>query len=193
MPVDIELSLMTAAGMLEPKAEWTEKARANLEETLVDFLAGHDAALVRYLPSQRRMDVEHTYTQLAKLHAVVGQAIAQNTMATQALLPTMKDRFDWSVGSEASVLGASQDADYALFVHIRDAYTSAGRAVVMLAAYVIGGVVVPGGVKAGYASLIDLRTGDIIWFSHPRTATRDLREPAAARKSAQELLAGFPL
>jgi hypothetical protein len=189
MPVDIELFEVTAAGMLEPKAEWTENARANLEEALPHLLAGHDAALVRYQPSQDQTELGYTHTQLAKLHAVVGQSIVQNTGAAQALLPTMKDRFDWSLGTEASVLGASQDADYALFIHIRDAYESAGRFVVMLAVVAMGGQP-PVAVKAGYASLVDLRTGDIIWFNH--SVTGDFREPEVARKSAQALLAGFP-
>lgn len=189
MPVDIELFEMTAAGMLEPKAEWTEDARANLEEALSHLLAEHDAALVRYQPSRDQTELEYTRTQLAKLHAVVGQAIVQNTGAPQALLPTMKDRFDWSLGREASALGASQGADYALFIHIRDAYESAGRVAVMLVV-AIGGGNVRGAPKAGYASLVDLQTGDIIWFS--RSVTGDLRQPEVARKSAQALLAGFP-
>jgi len=55
------------------------------------------------------------------------------------------------------------------------------------------GVGVPGGRQISFASLVDLDTGDIVWFNFLVSGTGDLRDPNSARDSVDSLLAGFPL
>ena len=38
MPIDVELSLLQASGLLEPKADWTQQARTHLTTALDDKL-----------------------------------------------------------------------------------------------------------------------------------------------------------
>jgi len=40
MPPDVELSELTAGGLLEPKAEWTERAREHIQGALSRELVG---------------------------------------------------------------------------------------------------------------------------------------------------------
>jgi hypothetical protein len=83
-------------------------------------------------------------------------------------------------------------ADYALFVYLRDSYTSPGRAALMVAAALFG-VGLQGGVQLGFASLVDLQTGQIVWFNRLVSPVGDLRTPEAAEKAVQELLVNNPL
>jgi hypothetical protein len=54
------------------------------------------------------------------------------------------------------------------------------------------GVGLTGGVQVGFASLVDFQTGDVLWSNISASAFGDLRESAPARKSIDEMLAGFP-
>jgi hypothetical protein len=52
---------------------------------------------------------------------------------------------------------------------------------------------VPGGFQSGFASLVDLRTGKIVWFNRVLSVDGDLRNPDDARDTVGELLQGLPL
>jgi hypothetical protein len=54
------------------------------------------------------------------------------------------------------------------------------------------GVAMPGGQQLGFASLVDLETGNVVWFNRVLRNTGDLRNADAARETAQTLLAGLP-
>jgi hypothetical protein len=107
-------------------------------------------------------------------------------------LPTKGDRFDWTLGAGVKPLQARTGADYALFVLLRDSYASAGRVALMVGAAVLG-VGVPGGRQIGFASLVDLRSGDILWFNRLFNPAGDLRTPEPAAKAVQSLLTQMPL
>ena len=47
MPPDVEVSEITAAGLTEPKADWTASAKKNVETALDAILAERDARLIR--------------------------------------------------------------------------------------------------------------------------------------------------
>ena len=108
------------------------------------------------------------------------------------IVPTKKDKFDWTLGSGINQLRDDYDAEYALFIHIRDSYTSAGRVAVIFVAAVFG-VGVQGGTQVGFASLVDLGTGDVVWFNRLFSATGDLRTAAPAGEAIKQLLSEFPL
>ncbi len=55
------------------------------------------------------------------------------------------------------------------------------------------GYLVLGGQRIGFASLVDLETGNVVWFNLLVGGFGDLREPGGARSAMGDLLAGFPL
>jgi len=75
---------------------------------------------------------------------------------------------------------------------VRDSYVSAGRAAVIGAAAIFG-VGIPGGRQVGFASLVDLRTGNIVWFNRLISGTGDLRTEAPAQSTVDNLIKGLPL
>ena len=55
------------------------------------------------------------------------------------------------------------------------------------------GVGIAGGSQIGYASLVDLNDGRIVWFNDLRRASGDLREAEPAKETVEVLLKGFPV
>ena len=82
-------------------------------------------------------------------------------------------------------------ADYALFIYVRDSYASDGRKLVMVAGAALH-IGMLGGIQSGFASLVDLRTGDVVWFNQMARAAGDLRTADAAAESVNVLLTDFP-
>ena len=55
------------------------------------------------------------------------------------------------------------------------------------------GVAVSGGQQVGFASLVDLRTGNIVWFNRIMNGTGDLRTADPAQKTVEDLLRELPI
>lgn len=190
MPLDVELMEMNLGGVLEPKPEWSAAAR----DFIVQGVRAHKATLGfelrEYAEDAFAAEEQELVDQLAKLHAVVGRAIRQNRKPLQRL-HSLGEKPQWSLGEEVRVLREKTGADYALFVHVRDSYASDARKLAMIAGAALK-VGLMGGVQLGFASLVDLRTGDIVWYNQMGRATGDLRASGPAQESVRVLLQDFP-
>jgi hypothetical protein len=192
MPPDVQLSELTAGGLLEPKANWTEQGRQHVSTALERHLQTKGATIVPYQPPASSGEDEAADEQLVKLHDAVGSTILVHKYLPVFALPTKGDRFDWTLGAGVKDLQARTGADYALFVFFRDSYASAGRVALIVGAAILG-VGVPGGQQVGFASLVDLRTGDVLWFNRLFNPAGDLRTPEPATTAVQNLLVQLPL
>jgi hypothetical protein len=79
-------------------------------------------------------------------------------------------------------------ADYALFVYVRDSYSSDSKM-----AFAILTMSPTGAMQLGFASLVDLRTGRVVWFNRLASATGSLKTDKGAAASVDNLLHGLPL
>jgi hypothetical protein len=100
--------------------------------------------------------------------------------------------FEWTLGPGVAALRETTGADYALFTLVRDTYTTAGRAAMMAFGAVLG-VALSGGVQVGFTSLVDLRSGDFLWFNLLVDSTGDLRDEGGVRETVRDLLDEIPL
>jgi len=191
MPLDVELSQITAGGLGEPHAEWTEAARRHMMTALQQEAASRHLALTEYEAERGSAEDQETSRDLVKLHRAVGGAILLHQYVPQFHLPSKEGRFDWSLGPAVAAIARAHDADYALFLFVRDSYATAGRVAVIVVAALVG-VGVPGGSQVGFGSLVDLRSGDIVWFNRLVRQTGDLRTPAAAAETVKILLEEMP-
>ena len=188
---DIELSELTAGGLLVPNAAWTDAGRRHVDTALKELMAESNAEIVHYEPLDD-LTAEHPQAQLIKLHGAVGLTILFHQYNQAFALPTKKDKFDWTLGPAVQVLRQEYDADYALFVYLRDSFATSGRVALIIVGAIFG-VGVPGGVQVGFASLVDLETGDIVWFNRLVSEVGDLRERDSARDATENLLDDLPL
>ena len=193
MPADIELSEVSAGGIPFPKAEWTTAAIGHVSVALDEFLSARSAKMVAYEAPPESSPEAHLQGQFIKLHSAVGNAVLIHKMNPMFALPTVKDKFDYTLGEGVRALaGAEQGADYALFIYIRDSYASGERVAVIIIGAILG-VGLPGGVQVGFASLVDLESGDIVWFNRLFNTVGDLRTAEPARETIENLLRDFPL
>ena len=117
-----------------------------------------------------------------------------------AALPTKRRQgLDWTLGQDAVALGRATGFDYALFLHAEDNVASTGRTalqVLGIAGCVIGFCAPSGGANQfAYASLVDLRTGEVVWFNVLQTGSQlpgvtfgDIRKPEGAAQMVDRLL-----
>ncbi len=189
MPMDIELSLLNAGGVTEPNAAWTETAKKLALSALEEKLGETSAKLVSF--KEVTTDPESVDVQLVKLHRAVGGTVLVHKYIPVLSLPTKSETFDWSLGPDVVSIGERHDADYALFVFVRDSYTSGGRAAVILLAAVLGAGV-QGGTQVGFASLVDLKSGEVVWFNRLARGSGDMRHEKGAKDTVGALLANFP-
>jgi hypothetical protein len=188
MPTDIELFSVSAGGVLEPKADWTEAASKHFKAALIEKKRNLGLATVE-LSETDADDVAEVNT----LHGAVARSISLHHFGSSSLkLPTKDGKLDWSLGDSVHAIKEKTGADYALFSWVRDSYASAERiaAMVLLALVRVG---VPGGQQVGYASLVDLNTGQVLWFNRLMRASGDLREPEKAVETLNALLDQFPV
>lgn len=188
MPIDVELFSISAGGVPEPRADWTAKALANLAQAIDERRKAARVGVVE-LSAQQADD----FAEQAGLHAAVAQAIALHQFGDPMwALPTKQGRLDWSFGDAMRPLRDASGARYALFVWVRDSYSSPERVAMTIVIGLATGVVLGGGVQTGYASLVDLDSGRVVWFNRLARPYGDLRELQPARESVNALLQGFP-
>jgi len=186
VPADMELYSISAGGVVEPRADWTEAAQQN-------FLAALDGQGKLLGPQVTRLDpaaADELYG-IVSLERAVANAIAMHHRNGDMKLQTKGDRLEWSLGEAVRPLKERTGADYALFSWVRDTYASGERKAAMLALALIGAISV-GGEQEGHATLVDLNTGRVVWFNQISRMSGDLREPKPARETVEALLKDFP-
>lgn len=188
MPSDIELFSISAGGVMEPKAEWTQSANKHFRAALAQKKNSIGATLIEL--SEQDAD---SLAEINSLHSAVASAIATHHYGPAALRLRTKDgKLDWSLGESVRALKEKTGADYALFTWIRDSYASGERIATTVVMALLGVVPAPGGRQLGYASLVDLNTGQVQWFNRLLRNTGDLREAGKAADTLDALLAQFP-
>lgn len=191
MPSDVQLFELEAGGTLEPRADWTQSATTYLTTALHEEGETRRIHFAAYDDSKVSADERDQFRQVSKLFGAVGEEIAIHQYSGPMQLPTKNGGFNWSIGPSVQMLRRESGADYALLTYLRDSYASAGRIALIAAAAVLG-VGVQAGTQVGYAALVDLETGDIVWFNRLVRQTGDARDLGGAKGTAHALLDGFP-
>jgi hypothetical protein len=186
-PLDVELYSLGVGGLPEPRADWTSAALANMKKELGRLRTQYQGETLEL--DERSAD---EFAELLTLHAAVARSIdLHHAGAGPMRLPTKDDKLDWSFGDALRPLEERTGARYALFTWVRDSYASPERvaAMVLMAALGVG---IGGGVQVGYASLVDLHTGQVLWFNKLQRGSGDLREAEKAVETVDALLWSFP-
>lgn len=187
MTPDVKYYLWTASGMTELQAEWTESARKNFVDASKSFAAEHNADLV---VMGKAVGNDQLVRRYENLHAAVGNTILTNYFGG-ARLPSKAGGFDWSLGPGIAEIGERYSADYAMFVFYRDYQSSGGRVAMSVLVGVLGGGMATSA-EFGFASLVDMETGDVVWFNTVTAGAGELRNPAGATATVNKLFKDLP-
>ncbi len=189
---DIELSEVTSGGLQEPRREWTKTARELYPQAVRQMLTARGLTLLPdWHPADGLPASDHIRQLLLLYQAVASSILIHSQPDTE--LATKHGRLDWTLGPGAQALQQATGADFGLFTTIRDSYTSQGRATMRVIGALLLGGDIGGGGQVGLAMLVDLRSGQIVWFNLLQAETGDLRNAEGARVTTAKLLQDLPL
>ena len=198
---DVTVGSLTTGGMVEARADWTEQARANVIAALRAQQAGRGGKLeILERRSQLKGLSEQEVADFERLFYAVGQSIVLHKYLGD-YLPTKRGKgLDYTLGEDAVRLGQKTGYDYALFLHAEDQVASGGRialGVLGLAGCVVGFCApnIGGATQLDYAGLVDLKTGEVVWFNVVRAGSEvpgikfgDIRTPEGSAQMVERLL-----
>ncbi len=201
MRPDVTVGSLRAGGTVEPRADWTEQARANIISAMKAQQAGRGGqTLILDKRSSFAGVSADQIAELERLHNAVGNSIALHKYGGYRL-PTKRGKgLEYTLGEDAVLFGRQTGYDYALFMHAEDSFADTGRValqVLGIAGCFIGfcNPTVGGGGQSAYASLVDLRSGEVVWFNVVNAGSQiagikmgDMRSPAGAAQLVERLL-----
>ena len=140
---DIQLGELGASGVVDWRADWTKEGSDFVHEGIRSDMAVHGVDII----DSGALTDPHA-VQLEKLHGAVGGAIMLHVILGGVYkLPTKSEPLDYTLGPGVQIFHDKFDADYALFLYVRDTYASDSRKALqvagILAAAVGVAVVVP--------------------------------------------------
>jgi hypothetical protein len=197
---DVQVGSLGVGGLDDANADWTQTARGFIQNAMesagevhsyhVRFLGDADGANGDLLNDYRSLF--ESVAAEAFQHSIVGNHLPTKLAAPKDPSASKVYRLDWTLGQQAQQLKAITGGDYALFFMTHDAYGDAGRKVAQLLMAGLFGAYIPAGIHLGYAGLVDLSTGNIVWLNFNPIMGGDVRTADGAEKRVRELLAGFP-
>lgn len=181
----------STAGLPEPNADWTTQSRSLLEEELRRRQADFTNEIVA------EPELIGDEADVLAAHRALFVAVASSVMQYQFFagnrLPTRKNKpFEWTIGSGTRRIAELSGARYGLFVSVEDQYGSLGRKLFQIFAAGVAGVGIQSGVHTGYAGLVDLHTGELVWLNADGQMGGDVRTDEGIRKRVGQLLEDFP-
>jgi len=191
MPADIEIYSISAGGLPEPRADWTEAAQRNFRSTVT-----RRQGTLGFAMTQLAEKDADDFAEISALHTAIARSIAVHHFGPSSLnLPTKDGQLDWSLGDSTQALKKATGADYAVFSWVRDSHASAERqaAMVAIAVLSLGRAVPRGGQQTAYASLVELDTGRILWFNRFSRDSGNIKDEEAADETVDTLFKNFPV
>jgi hypothetical protein len=198
---DVTVGSLTTGGMVEPRADWIDQARASITAA-IKAQQGTRGGKVTFVERRNALPgvTPEELAEVERLNAAVDESIVVHKYLGD-YLPTKRGKgLDWTVGQGAVELGRKTGYDYALFLHAEDQVASGGRialGVLGLAGCIVGFCApnIGGAQQLDYASLVDLKTGKVVWFNVviassqvPGISFGDIRTPAGAAQMVDRLL-----
>ena len=192
MRPSIKVGEQSTGGLFEPNADWTAQARENLAAAIGAIQVKLGSTVVTY--DEPVGQAANTSAEYQSLFTTVANSVREFQFFPGNRLPTKKrdkTAFEWTIGKEIAALPGLEGADYVLFVTTEDQYSSGGRKALKIFA-AMAGVAVSTGVHLGYAGLVDLKSGDLVWLNADQQMGGDPRTPEGAEKRVSQLFEGFP-
>ncbi len=189
---DVRVTEQSTAGLDQPKADWTEAARLQLA------VAMQSDSTRRGLEMQMMAELDGDDARLMadykKLFKTVADAAIRHRLFASSPLPTKAENFDWSLGPGIARLGKLGGGDFGLFVYANDSYVSQGRKNARLISRLMGAPdeAVDAETRIGYAGLVDLKTGELVWLNVDVNGRGDIRSSSGAAVRVTGLMQGFP-
>lgn len=196
LPTDIRVHEISVGGVVEKVDAWSEEASAHVLADLRERT--HDRSLFE-LADPPGLGTEDRA--LLEQHAALYEAVAGSAFLAQASpIQAWRARwleFDYTLGPGLAGLAERTGLDAALVVIGTDHISSAGRKAAMVMGTVLaalaGVVIAPqGGIAFLSVGVVDLRTGDLLWFDTEQSGSVNLRDKQAVKAMLDRMFATYP-
>lgn len=181
----------STGGMAEPNADWTAQARELLNKELARRQGEFSNELI--IEPEVMGDDAKLFSEHRALFSSVANSVVTYQFFPGNRLPTRKNKaFDWTLGEGTKQIASRTGTKYGLFVTTEDQYGSFGRKMFQVLAIGLVGAGVKSGQHIGYAGLVDLETGDLVWLNADEQMGGDVRTEEGMQKRVGQLLEDFP-
>ncbi|MGQ0579035.1 MAG: hypothetical protein ACT4PQ_09035 [Betaproteobacteria bacterium] len=196
LPADIRMHEISAGGVVEKVDDWTISASNQAMKSVREIAGSKSLFEVKESPAFAEAEKQLLDQHLALYELVAGSADFSKSGPFAPWRERAKN-FDYTLGPGLAELAKRSDLDAAVIVIGSDYISSGGRKATIvlgiLAAALTGMAVVPaGGIAYVSVGVVDMRTGNLLWFATSRGQSSDLREEQQLRAALEKLFADYP-
>ena len=196
LPADIRLHELSAGGVAEKVDAWTEAASANATRVVNQIASTRHPFEIVESPELSAEEKAILEEHIALYDTVAGSAY----FARSSMFKAWQDRgkaFDYTLGPGLKALAERTNVDAALIVSGSDYISTGGRKAAMVMGALLGavtGVVVMPGGGTSFVSVgvVDLRTGDLLWFGTDQSGSTNFQNEADLRNMIEGLFNTYP-
>lgn len=189
MPLDMDQSELTYQNTLTVTNQWVGEAAENLRTALRNALEARGYILNLYESPPGAPLFTPAQRQRLLLYEAISDTILTHHYQDDNRLPTKRSPH-WSLGPSAVSL-ANQGSHFALFVHVRDEYLGTARSFLKHDLEALG-ISISGPQQKGFACLVDLKSGDVVWFHRFYRSSGDMRTLMESQEAVDHILKNFP-
>ena len=184
----IELFEVDSFGEPTLKAEWTKNAMENVKGSIKEYFNKNNINVKIFFDDLNDNQIEYI-----KLQNVVSEVITGHVVIPEKKLPTKdKEGLEWTLGPGFNNAFSNSNSDYILVLNVRDYFSSGGRVLTQAMMLLLFGTYSPL-IQQGYGTLIDVKTGDIVWFDFVQSESfGDTRKKKGADEAVEKILKNLP-
>jgi hypothetical protein len=196
LPADVRVHEISTGGVVEQVDAWTTVASGHADQFVRALAADKGAFELVDAPvlSEEQKGVLDQH--IALYDHVAGSAY----IARASVYPAWRERaktFDYTLGSGLKPLADKTGIEAAMIISGSDYISSAGRKAAMVMGTIVaaafGAIIVPqGGTSFLSVGVVDLRTGDLLWFGTDQSQATDLRNAPDVKGMLDGLFKTYP-
>jgi hypothetical protein len=187
LPPRVDVMEMSAGGVQEKVPEWSQQASRNINDAIGEYARSRGTFRLVDLPKLTGSDLDRV-----DQHRALYDEVAWAGLVFPHYWPHKRERFDYTIGSGLKFLKQKTGADAALIVVGEDVVSTAGRKAVAVFGSILG-MHVERGHSALTIGLVNLETGDVLWFDYRTSyADLDMRDANDAKKMVTNVFAALP-
>jgi len=196
LPIEIRVHEISAGGVVEKVDDWSKQASTNARQYIRTLAASRDVFTIVETPALNAQDRAQLEQHVALYEVVAGSADLALASPISAWRERAKD-FDYTLGPGLKPLAEHSGIDAAMILTGTDYISSAGRKAAMamgvLLGALAGGIFIPqGGTSFVSVGVVDMRTGNLLWFASDQSATTDLRNEQDVQRILEQMFQTYP-
>jgi hypothetical protein len=196
LPVEIRVHEISVGGVVEKVDDWSDQASDNARRYVKSLANSRAVFEVIEAPALSPEEKAQLDQHIALYEVVAGSADLARASPIGAWRERAKD-FDYTLGPGLKPLADHTGIDAAMILTGTDYISSAGRKAAMAMGVVLGAlfgaVIVPqGGSSFVSVGVVDMRTGNLLWFGTDQSGTTDLRNEQDVHRMLEQMFQTYP-